>query len=249
MDPVITESRDVKAMIAGFEKQIKAQDQELMTRETRHREQGAELIYVKAKLEERRMTAKEREITNIRSDADTMGNVLLAHNIVLGKDGHYETMQYDKEGTKKQPKEKVKELMNKSIEVERLSHELNQCQLDCWAARDKTIKAEQTLGLVQNELDTMRTLADDHANLKWQYDTLTNKHKAGKAELAEKSKKGNNKLAGQRYADNRRCGKPTSVLPGDRVLLKNSRATGKLATNFDQTPYIVERRECNKVTE
>ena len=35
---------------------------------------------------ERRMTAKEREITNIRSDADTMRNVLLAHvstNVIL----------------------------------------------------------------------------------------------------------------------------------------------------------------------
>ena len=41
MDAVITESRDEKAMVAGFEKQIKAQYQELMTRETRHREQGA----------------------------------------------------------------------------------------------------------------------------------------------------------------------------------------------------------------
>ena len=72
MDAVVTESRDVKAMVAGFEKQIKAQDQELITRETRHREQGAELICVKAKLEdgERRMTAKEREITNIRYDAN-----------------------------------------------------------------------------------------------------------------------------------------------------------------------------------
>ena len=52
----------MKAMVAGFEKQTKAQHQELMTKETRHREQGTELISVKAKLEdgERRMTAKER---------------------------------------------------------------------------------------------------------------------------------------------------------------------------------------------
>ena len=103
MDAVITESRDLKAMIAGFEKQIKAQDHELMTRETRHREQGVELVSVKAKLKdgERRMTSKEREITNIRSDADAMRKVLLAHNIVLGKDGHYETMEDDNKGTKK----------------------------------------------------------------------------------------------------------------------------------------------------
>ena len=95
-------------MIAGFERQIKAQDQELFTRETRHREQGAELVSVKAKLEdgERRMTAKEREITNIRSDANTMTNVLRAHSIVLGKDGYYETMEDDNKGTKKQLKEK-----------------------------------------------------------------------------------------------------------------------------------------------
>ena len=43
VDAVITESRDVKAMVARFEKQIKAQDQELMTRETRHREQNCSL--------------------------------------------------------------------------------------------------------------------------------------------------------------------------------------------------------------
>ena len=52
----------------------------------------------------------------------------------------------------------------------------------------------------------------------------TTKIKAGKAEIAEKSKKEIHKLAGNRYTDNRCCGKPTSVLPGDRVLLKNSRA-------------------------
>ena len=59
--------------------------------------------------------------------------------------------------------------------MEKLSQELNQWQLDCWAARDKVTKAEQTLNVVQHELDTMRTLTDDHANLKWQYDTLANK--------------------------------------------------------------------------
>ena len=58
----------------------------------------------------------------------------------------------------------------------------------------------------------------------------------------------NHKLAGKRYADNRRCGKSTTVLPGDRVLLKNSRTTGQLATNFEQTPYVVERREGNELT-
>ena len=104
-----------------------------------------------------------KKLQIIRSDTDTMRNVLLAHNIVLGKDGHYETMEDDNKGTKKQLKEK--ELMNKSIDVEKLSQELNLWQLDCWAARDKEIKAEQMLKVVQHELDTMHTLADDHANL------------------------------------------------------------------------------------
>ena len=58
----------------------------------------------------------------------------------------------------------------------------------------------------------------------------------------------NHKLAGKLYADNRRCGKQTTVLPGYRVLLKNSRATGKLATNFEQTSYVVERRDGNELT-
>ena len=70
--------------------------------------------------------------------------------------------------------------MNKSIEVENQPQELNQWQLHCWTARDKETKAEQKLNVVQHELDTMHTLADDHANLKLQYDAVTNKHKADK---------------------------------------------------------------------
>ena len=153
-----------------------------------------------------------------------MRSVLLTHNIVLGKDGHYYTMKDDKEGIKKQLTEKVKEVMNKSNEVEKLSQELNQWQLDCWTARDKATKAEQTLNIVQHELDTMHILADDHANLEWQYDKLTYKHKAAKAQIAEKRKKENNKLAGKRYAANRHCGKPTTVLPGEgNELIERSR--------------------------
>ena len=53
---------------------------------------------------------------------------------------------------------------------------------------------------------------------------LATKVKAGKAEIAEKSKTDNHKLAGNRYTDNRRCGKPTTVLSGDQVLRKNSRS-------------------------
>ena len=153
--------------------------------------------------------------------------------------------------------------------MEKLSQELNLWQLHCWAARDNEMKAEQMLKVVQHELDTMHTLADDHSNLKCQYDTLTIKHKtdtdrleqviqetdtleknvlklreqlralegvdferqqlatkvkADKAEIAEKSKKENHKLAGNQYTYNRRCGKPTTVLSGDQVLLKNSRS-------------------------
>ena len=105
--------------------------------------------------------------------------------------------------------------MNKSIEVEKLSQELNQWQLDCWTARDKATKAEQTLNVVQHELDTINILADDHANLEWQYEKVNYKHKAAKAQIAEKGKKENNKLAGKRYAANRHCRKPTTVLPGE----------------------------------
>ena len=67
--------------------------------------------------------------------------------------------------------------MNNSIDVEKLSQELKRWQLDCWAAWDKETKAEQMLKVVQHELDTMHTLADDHANLKCRYETLTNKHR------------------------------------------------------------------------
>ena len=152
-----------------------------------------------------------------------MRSVLLAHNIVLGKDGHYETMKDDKEGTKKQLTEKLKELMNKIIEVENLSQELNQWQLDCWTARDKATKAEQTLNVVQHELDTMHILADDHANIEWQYDKLTYKHKAAKAQIAEKRKKENSKLADKRYAANIHCGKPTHSGRRQRVKRKIER--------------------------
>ena len=51
----------------------------------------------------------------------------------------------------------------------------------------------------------------------------------------------NHKLAGKRYADNRRCGKPITLLPGDRLLLTNSRATGTLATNFEQKGVAYRR--------
>ena len=63
-------------------------------------------------------------------------------------------------------------LFFQSNEVEKLSEELRQWQLDCWTARDKMTKTEQTLNVVQHELDTMRTLTDQHTQLQWQYDTL-----------------------------------------------------------------------------
>ena len=157
---------------------------------------------------------------------------------MLGKDGHYETMKDDKEGTKKQLTEKVKELMNKNIEVEKLSQELNQWQLDCWTARDKATEAEQTLNVVQHELDTMHIIADDHPKLEWQYDKLTYKHKAAKAQIAEKRKKENNKLAGKRYAANRHCGKPTTVLPGEgNELTERSRGVAYRRSSSFVKPY------------
>ena len=56
------------------------------------------------------------------------------------------------------------------------------------------------------------------------------------------------KLQAKAYADNRRSAVPKGVEPGDQVLLKNTRESGKLAPNFEQDPYTVTRREGAEVT-
>ena len=44
-------------------------------------------------------------------------------------------------------------------------------------------------------------------------------------------------------ADTKRGAKENDIVPGDQVLLKNTKATGKLAPNFESEPYTVKANE------
>ena len=51
------------------------------------------------------------------------------------------------------------------------------------------------------------------------------------------------KLTQKTYADCRRRASDSPVLPGDQVLLKNTRSSGKLAPNYETEPYTVLTKE------
>ena len=57
-----------------------------------------------------------------------------------------------------------------------------------------------------------------------------------------------NKLAGKVYADDKRSATPSDIKPGDQVLVKNTKETGKLAPNFEVTPYTVSAKEGQEMT-
>jgi len=46
----------------------------------------------------------------------------------------------------------------------------------------------------------------------------------------------NHKLSSKLYADKQRNATSNPVLPGDKVLLKNTKSSGKLAPNFEPQP-------------
>lgn len=56
------------------------------------------------------------------------------------------------------------------------------------------------------------------------------------------------KLAQKAYADGKRGAVRSSLVPGDQVLLKNTKGTGKLAPNFEPEPYTVLAKEGHQVT-
>ena len=56
------------------------------------------------------------------------------------------------------------------------------------------------------------------------------------------------KLKQKAYADGNRGAVPSPIVPGDQVLLKNSRETGKLAPKFETKPYTVLTKEGHQVT-
>ena len=56
------------------------------------------------------------------------------------------------------------------------------------------------------------------------------------------------KLAKKAYTDGKRGAVRSSIVPGDQVLLKNSKSTGKLAPNFEPEPYTVLANEGHQIT-
>ena len=49
------------------------------------------------------------------------------------------------------------------------------------------------------------------------------------------------------HADSKRDATDSSLAPGDKVLLRDTKAPGKLTPNFESTPYTVLTNEGNKV--
>ena len=56
-----------------------------------------------------------------------------------------------------------------------------------------------------------------------------------------------NKLTQKAYADSKRGATSSDILPGDQVLLRNTKTTWKLATNYESEPYTVVTKEGNEV--
>ena len=57
-----------------------------------------------------------------------------------------------------------------------------------------------------------------------------------------------NKVSQKVYTDAKRGAKENDIVPGDQVLLKNTKATGKLAPNFESEPYTVKAKEGHELT-
>ena len=51
------------------------------------------------------------------------------------------------------------------------------------------------------------------------------------------------KLSGKQYADKRRGAEQSLAMPGDQVLLRNTKTHGKLESKFEHEPYTVETKE------
>ena len=56
------------------------------------------------------------------------------------------------------------------------------------------------------------------------------------------------KLTHKAYADNKSGATWSPIVPGDQVLLKNTKTTGKLTPNFETEPYTVVAKEGHQVT-
>ena len=58
----------------------------------------------------------------------------------------------------------------------------------------------------------------------------------------------NQELAGKMYGDKRRHAVDNPIVPGDKVLVKNSNSTGKLTPYFETEPYTVQTKEGQELT-
>ena len=58
----------------------------------------------------------------------------------------------------------------------------------------------------------------------------------------------NRKLAGKMYGDKQWQAVDNRITPGDKILLKNTKQSGKLAANFEPNPYTVQTKEGQELT-
>ena len=58
----------------------------------------------------------------------------------------------------------------------------------------------------------------------------------------------NQELAGKVYGGKQRHAVDNPITPGDKVLLKNTKQSGKLAANFEPNPYTVQTKEGQELT-
>ena len=58
----------------------------------------------------------------------------------------------------------------------------------------------------------------------------------------------NHKLTAKAYASSRRGAALSPVLPGEQVLLNNTKTSGKVSTKFEHTPFTVDKKEGQKLT-
>ena len=58
----------------------------------------------------------------------------------------------------------------------------------------------------------------------------------------------NQKLAGKTYDDKQRHAVDNPITPGDKVLLNNTKQSGKLAANFEPNPYTVQTKGGQELT-
>ncbi|XP_022797033.1 uncharacterized protein K02A2.6-like [Stylophora pistillata] len=58
----------------------------------------------------------------------------------------------------------------------------------------------------------------------------------------------NQKLAGKMFGDKQRHAVDNLIAPGDKVLPKNTKLSGKLAANFEPNPYTVQTKEGQELT-